>query len=110
MAARKKEEVKIEDNRSHGYELVFIVSPEVTEDSLENTINDISQFIAGKGGAVSGVEKWGKKKLAYPLKRFLEGYYVLTRFEMNPTWSKELEASLMISDDILRHLLIRPDS
>lgn len=110
MAARKKEEVKIEDNRSHGYELVFIVSPEVTEDSVENTINGISQFIADKGGTVSDVEKWGKKKLAYPLKRFLEGYYVLTRFEMSPTWSKELETSLIISDDILRHLLIRPDS
>ena len=108
MATRKKEAVKIEDNRMNGYELVFIVNPEVAEDSLENTINGISQFIVSKGGTVSDIEKWGKRKLAYPLKRFLEGHYVLTHFEMNPAWSKELEASLMISDDILRHMLTRP--
>ena len=108
MATRKKEAVKIEDKRVNGYELVFIVNPEITEDSLENTINGISQFIVSKGGTVSDIEKWGKRKLAYPLKRFLEGNYVLTRFEMNPAWSKELEASLMISDDILRHMLTRP--
>jgi len=46
MAARKKEAVKVEDNRLHDYELVFIVSPEVTDESLEHAINSISQFVS----------------------------------------------------------------
>jgi len=107
MAARKKEAVKQEDKRIHDYELVFIVSPEVVDEPLEAAIEGVSQFVASKGGTVSEVERWGKKKLAYPLKRFLEGNYVLTRFKMSPVWSKELEANLQISEDILRHLLIR---
>ena len=110
MATRKKEAVEVEDKRLNDYELVFIVSPDVADDSLENIINSISQFITSKGGTVSDIENWGKRKLAYPLKRFLEGTYVLARFEMNPAWCKELEGNLLISDDILRHMLIRPAS
>ena len=107
MAARKKEAVKVEDNRFRDYELVFIVSPEVDDESLEHTINGISQFVSGKDGVISEVEQWGKRKLAYPLGRFLEARYVLTRFKMNPVWCRELESNLKISEDILRHLLIK---
>ena len=110
MATKKKETVRVEDKRLNDYELVFIISPEVVDDSLEATINGISQFISNKGGDVSEVEKWGKRKLAYPLQHFLEGNYVLTRFKMNPAWSKELEANLHISDQILRHILIKLNS
>ncbi len=110
MATKKKETVKVEDKRLNDYELVFVISPEVVDDALEATINNISQFISNKGGDVSEVEKWGKRKLAYPLQKFLEGNYVLTRFKMNPAWSKELEASLHISDQILRHMLVKLNS
>jgi len=107
MAARKKEAIKVEDTRLHDYELAFIVSPEVAEESLENTINSVSQFITGRDGVISDVEKWGKRKLAYPLEQFLEGHYVLARFKMSPARCKELEANLKISEQILRHLLIK---
>ena len=110
MAARKKEIPKIEDNRLHEYELVFIVSPEVAEESLDNKIDSVSQFITGRDGVISEVERWGKKKLAYPLKHFLEGNYVLTKFKMSPARCKELEANLKISEEILRHLLIKVGS
>ena len=107
MVARKKEAVKVADKRLQDYELVYIVSPEVTDESLETKIDGISQFITGKEGIVSDVERWGKKKLAYPVGHSLEGNYVLTRFKMNPVRSKELEANLSISEEILRHLLIK---
>ena len=110
MAIRKKEVLTVEDNRSQDYELVFIVSPEVAEDSLENVIGSVSQFITSKDGVISDVEKWGKKKLAYPVEHFLEGNYILARFKMNPARCKELEANLKISEDILRHLLIKTGS
>jgi len=110
MAARKKEALKVEDTRLEDYELVFIVSPEVTDESLENTLDSVSQFISGKDGVISDMERWGKRKLAYPMKRFLEGNYVLTRFKINPARCKELEANLEISEEILRHLLIKLSS
>ncbi len=107
MAARKKEAIKVEDKRLQDYELVFIVSPEVADESLENTIGGISQFITSKDGVISDVEQWGKRKLAYPVEHFLEGNYVLARFKINPARCKELEANLKISEEILRHLLIK---
>ena len=109
MASKRnnKEELKVEDKQLHDYELVFIIAPEVGEDTLETTIGNVKQFITGKGGEISDEERWGKRKLAYPIRSLLEGNYVLTRFKMKPTWSKELEANLKISEDILRHMLIR---
>jgi len=93
-----------------GYELVMIISPEVAEEQFEGTINSVSQFIIGKGGTISDIERWGKKKLAYPIRHFGEGSYVLTRFKLQPVHNKELEANLRISEDILRHLLIKLDN
>ena len=103
------ETLKVEDKQLRDYELVFIISPEVEDEALEAAVNNVSKFITGKEGVISGIEKWGKRRLAYPIKHFVEGNYVLTRFKMRPMWSKELEANLQISEEILRHLLIRLD-
>ena len=107
MATKKKEVLKVEDKRLLDYELVYIISPEVGEEALEGTINRVNQFITGKDGVISDVEQWGKKKLAYPVAHFLEGNYIATRFQISPARCKELEANLKISEDILRHLLVR---
>jgi small subunit ribosomal protein S6 len=107
MVARKKEEIQVEDKRLQDYELVFIVSPELADESLENRINGISQFITGMDGVVDNVEQWGKRRLAYPVEHFLEGNYVLARFKLSPTRCRELEANLKISEEVLRHLLIK---
>ena len=107
MATKKREATKAEVKQLRSYELVFIANPEATDETLDATIGNISQFIANKGGVVSSVEKWGKRKLAYPLKHSLEGNYVLSKFELDPALSRELENNLQISDQILRHLLVK---
>jgi small subunit ribosomal protein S6 len=107
---RKKPIKKTEDTRLKDYELVCIISPEITDEALESRLNGISQFITGREGVVSSVDKWGKKKLAYPLKHYLEGNYVLTRFKISPAQCRELEANLKISEDVLRHLLVKVGS
>ena len=89
------------------YELVLIINPEVVEEEFETTIGNVSQFITGKGGIISDVERQGKRRLAYPIGSFTEGSYVLTRFKLKPALGKELEANLRISEEVLRHLLIR---
>lgn len=104
------EALKVEDKQLRDYELVFIVSPEVEDEALEATVDSVSQYITGKDGVISGVERWGKRKLAYPIRHFLEGSYILTRFKMKPVWSKELESNLQISEEVLRHLLIKLSS
>ena len=105
------DKVKTEkDEQLRDYELVIIVSPQVDEEQLEAAVNNVSQFVVGKGGVVSEVERWGKRKLAYPIKHFGEGSYVLTKFKLPPAFGKELEASLLISEEVLRHLLIKVDS
>ena len=78
--------------------------------SLKNAVNSVSQFITGKEGVVANMERWGKRKLAFPLDHFLEGTYVLAKFKMNPARCKELEANLKISEDILRHMLVKSGS
>ena len=97
----------VEDEPLRDYEMVIIISPEATDEKLDTTMNNISQLITGKSGVMSDVEQWGKKKLAYPIKHFTEGNYVLTKFKLKPTSTKELEASLQISEEVLRHLLIK---
>ena len=108
---RKKQEVKqAKDTRLADYELVYIISPEVVDESLDNRVDTISKFISSHDGIVDEVDRWGKKKLAYPIKHFLEGSYVLTRFKISPARCRELEANLKISEEILRHLLIKSSS
>ena len=74
---------------------------------MDALIDNISQFVTGKGGTVSDIERWGKRKLAYPISRFMEGSYVLVRFKLKPTLGRELKANLQISEEVLRYLLIR---
>ncbi len=105
-----KEALKVEDKQLGDYELVLIISPEVIDKALDTTIDRVSQFIVKKGGIISDVERWGKRRLAYPIKHFVEGSYVLTRFKLKPTLGQELEANLQISEEILRHLLIKLSS
>ena len=105
-----KEVVKVEEELLRDYELVLVISPEVSEEGLESTLNNITQLMNGNGGAVSHVERWGKRRLAYSIERFTEANYVLTRFKMRPMLTKDLEAKLQISAEILRHLLIKLSS
>jgi small subunit ribosomal protein S6 len=89
------------------YELVYIVNPEVTEEDLPNILDKVSDSITKIGGNVAEVTQWGRKKLTYPIRKYLEGNYVLTRLELDSTSAKELETNLRLSNEILRHLLVK---
>jgi small subunit ribosomal protein S6 len=89
------------------YELVVIISPSVTDEGVSATIEKINQFISERSGSTTEVNQWGRRKLAYPIKDFTEGNYVLAQFKMDPKLTAELEASLELWDEVLRHLLVR---
>jgi small subunit ribosomal protein S6 len=91
------------------YELVTIYSPEISDDAMPQAIDRLGQQIATRGGAVTDTAHWGRRKLAYPIARFYEGNYVVTQLQMDPNQTRGLEVALRISDDVLRHLLVRKD-
>jgi len=94
----------------HDYELVLVINSAAAEEKLEATIESVSRLITGKGGSPPNIARWGRKRLAYPIKHAIEGSYVLFRFQMKPDFTKELVANLRISEDVLRHLLVRLES
>jgi len=102
--------VTAEGEQLRDYELILVISPEVAEEEFEAAIDSVSRFITGKGGVISDTERWGKRKLAYPIRHFMEGSYVLTRFKLKPEFGRELEANLRISEEVLRHLLVKLSS
>ena len=89
------------------YELVAIISPEITEDELPQAMEKLGQLIERQGGKVLSLEQWGRRKFAYPIKHYGEGNYVVTRFELKPERTAELENNLKLSEEILRHLLVK---
>jgi small subunit ribosomal protein S6 len=104
-----KDETKTVEQTQWDYELVFIVSPEIADDALDPIVSSITQYITAKSGTITEEARWGRKKLAYPIKHVLEGNYVLIRFKMDPAANKELENNLKISEKIIRYLLIKVD-
>ena len=89
------------------YEMVVIINPTLIDDALETAVNNISDFITNRGGVISEVNRWGKRSLAYPIKRAVSGTYILMKFSLKAAACKELETTLKISDQVLRHLLIK---
>jgi len=91
------------------YELTIIVAPEGGEESYEAAIARVSDYVTASGGEVSNVDRWGKRRLAYQIKQYLEGSYALLTFRMAPGAARELERSLEISEDVIRHLMVLPE-
>lgn len=109
MVVKKAPVPSREDTGLGSYELVIIVRPDATEEQFETTLQNISQFITSRDGIIDEVEQWGKRRLAYPIRHHREGSYVLTRFQLSPDQNRALETSLRISEEVIRHLLIRLD-
>ena len=91
------------------YELVMILSPQADDEQIAAAIEGVTSFITEHGGNVSDQLTWGQRRLAYPIRRFQEGYYVITQFGLAPENVLELDRSLRTSEDVLRHLLIKTD-
>jgi len=89
------------------YELVVILSPELAEEEIPAAIDRLSQLIVDRGGEVKDVDRWGRRKLAYPINKHLEGNYLVTQVRLDPNRTSDVEAGLRISEEVLRHLLLR---
>jgi len=89
------------------YELIFIVHPEVAEDVLAATVEKVGRLISDAGGQVLQTDKWGKRRLVYPIRKVREGYYTLMRLTLKPRAIPELERNLRLIEPVIRHLVVR---
>lgn len=93
--------------RTRDYELVMILSPEATESEAAQTVRRITEIISDGGGSISQQENWGIRRLAYPIQRFIEGNYFITRCQMEAQAAAELDKTLNAAQDVMRHLVFR---
>ncbi len=91
------------------YELIYIVHPDVSEEELPGEVTKVNDLITKLGGTTSEVTQWGRKKLAFPIKKSNEGSYVLAKIDLSADKVLELDTSLKMSGSILRHLVINPN-
>ena len=89
------------------YELVMVVSPQADAEGVTAVVDRVKRFIDQRGGTVTEEEQWGLRRLAYPIQRFREGNYVLTRFKLDPSATWELESTIRLSEHVIRHLLVK---
>jgi len=86
------------------YEVVFVAAPTLTSEELDGFIKHIQTVVASKNGKVVKVDNWGKKSLAYKIKRFREGYYVVLSIEGDGSAIAELERRFRVTDYIIRFI------
>ncbi|MGP1569519.1 MAG: 30S ribosomal protein S6 [Eubacteriales bacterium] len=90
------------------YEVMFVLDPTLDEAQKDATVETVKSIIAADG-EVTKVDVWGMKKLAYPIEKKSEGYYVVAEFTGNKTLPKELDRRLRISDAVIRHIVVNKD-
>lgn len=89
------------------YEQIYILRPSLTEEEITTVIENSNQIILDEGGAIIALNKWGMRKLAYPIKKEPQGYYVLADFAATPDAVAEIERKFRIDDAVLKYLTVR---
>ncbi len=92
------------------YEFVYIVNPEVEDEDLEKVTARVGQMIVDGGGEVLRLESWGRRRLAYPIRRFREGHYFLAYIQMEPEAIAGLRGRLALTEEVIRYLLVKTDA
>jgi small subunit ribosomal protein S6 len=91
------------------YELGFILNPEVSEEQTRTILERVEQVATNYGGQVVRVNQWGRRRLGYPIERHRDGFYVFIDMILTPETVLELDRTLKVSEEVLRHLIKRRD-
>ena len=91
------------------YELMFIVRPDMTEEDQDKLISTLETAVTSSGGQVKGVEKMGKRRLAYTVRKFHDGLFILLTFEGGGGLVHELERRLRVTEPVIKFLSVRID-
>jgi small subunit ribosomal protein S6 len=91
------------------YETIFIASPTLTDEQADELVKQFEGIIAEQGGELLKTDKWGRKKLAYEVQKFSEGYYTLFEMNAGPNLIAELERRFRNNDAVIKYLSVRMD-
>ena len=92
------------------YELMLLLRPDLEDDKLQAAVERVTRAIVNAGGSLSKISPWGKRRLAYQIQHHREASYFLIHFEIEPREVRDIERGLLISEEILRHLVtLLPD-
>jgi small subunit ribosomal protein S6 len=94
---------------SRQYELVYIVTPDATEQEVADLHTQVEQIVQRFGGTIDKTENWGRKKLAYEIAHHREGTYVVETVTGSGELMKELDRRMRVIDQVIRHLVVRVD-
>jgi small subunit ribosomal protein S6 len=91
------------------YELMVVLDPNLDDAAIEALNTRIQTLVTQRGGTVESVEPWGRKRLAYPIGRYRDGVYILSRLQLPPNAAVEIERALKLTESVIRHLLVRAE-
>ncbi|MDD3140029.1 MAG: 30S ribosomal protein S6 [Lachnospiraceae bacterium] len=92
------------------YELAVVVNAKIEDEVRLEVVEKVKELVARFGGTITGVDEWGKKRLAYEIQKMKEGYYYFIHFESDSTVPLEVESRLRIMENVIRYLCIRQDA
>ncbi len=87
------------------YELVCIVQPDLDETAFNGILDRVKGWVTDSGGSVDKVDVWGRRRLAYTIRKQREGQYVLLNVSLNPAATAELERNIRFQETVIRHML-----
>src|ERR1700674_2930105 len=88
---------------------MVVLDPNLDEAAIDAMNARIQGLVTQRGGTVDNVDTWGRKRLAYPIGRFRDGFYILNRLQLPPTAATEIERALKLTESVIRHLLVRSE-
>lgn len=91
------------------YELTFILPPAMAEAEIEVLQGTVQTWITDAGGEIVKNTHWGRRRLAYPIQNYKEGYYILIEFKADSLTIKDLERRLRLESAVLRHLVVKDE-
>ena len=89
------------------YEMLYILDASLTDEAKESIIKKFEDLVTANGGSIEAIDRWGVKKLQYPINYKSEGYYVLMAFSANGAFIAELERVVGITDGIIRRIVTK---
>ncbi|WP_139492487.1 30S ribosomal protein S6 [Brevibacillus dissolubilis] len=91
------------------YEVMYVLRPDLEEEKVKANVSRYSDVVTNYGGEITKLQEMGKRRLAYEIKKFRDGFYVLMNFKANADAVAEAERLMKINDDVIRYLFVREE-
>lgn len=88
------------------YELMYVLAPDLPEEGLTAATERVTALITNRGGEITKTDTWGRRRLAYPIGKHMDGYYTVLRFKLDAPLTEELDRNLRLNEQVMRHLIV----